>query len=45
VDVGDDRQRRVLDDVVEGCELVLVEVIDCTMTGAPPPIATPPTWI
>jgi hypothetical protein len=22
-----------------------VSVIDCTTTGAPPPICTPPTWI
>src|SRR4051794_13981078 len=30
---------------VAGTSCVFVVVIDCTTTGAPPPIATPPTWI
>ena len=31
--------------VVASTSCVLVSVIDCTTTGAPPPIWTPPTWI
>ena len=29
--------------VVAGTSCVFVSVIDCTTTGAPPPISTPPT--
>jgi hypothetical protein len=31
--------------VVASTSCVFVSVIDCTTTGAPPPICTPPTWI
>ncbi len=31
--------------VVAGTSCVFVSVMDWTTTGAPPPIATPPTWI
>ena len=31
--------------VVASTSCVFVSVIDCTTTGAPPPIWTPPTWI
>src|SRR6187551_716086 len=31
--------------IVASTSYVFVSVIDCTTTGAPPPIATPPTWI
>src|SRR6188472_2807519 len=31
--------------MVASTSYVFVRVIDCTTTGAPPPIATPPTWI
>src|SRR6187551_1287992 len=31
--------------IVASTSYVFVRVIDCTATGAPPPIATPPTWI